>query len=427
MLDNREIAVLFWLLVAFGWALSKAAVRQSLRDIALIAKSPVIILPFSILILWIVMLVTLGRRANIWTPDLLKDSVIWFFVSAIALFMNAATAWNDERFFRRTITSALGLTAFLGFFFNLYVFHWAIELVLQPLLAAFVIMTAVAATKPEYRPAKTFLEVIRALMGFVIFAFVTYRLIGAFATTDWNRTAREFALPIWLTIGLLPFIYLLSLYAAYDSAFVRVKIASDDKKGRVQALIALILTFHFRMRELAALRGHWARRAADAPSLRASRDVIQEFRLTTQAAHQKEDEKQYRLRRNAGVTGMDSDGRQLDQREFDATRKALRTLSTAHMGWYRRCDRYRKDLLPVLESLFDRDGLPSDHGIELRVSEDGQAWWAWRRTINGWCFAIGAVGPPPDQWLYDGPDPPKGFPGDDDSWGERWGIDAANW
>ena len=62
---------------------------------------------------------------------------------------------------------------------------------------------------------------------------------------------------------------------------------------------------------------------------------------------------------------------------------------------------------------FTRQGLPKESGIALRVSKDGQAWYAWRRTVTGWCFAIEAIGQTPNQWEYDGPEPPQGFPGKD--------------
>lgn len=126
----------------------------------------------------------------------------------------------------------------------------------------------------------------------------------------------------------------------------------------------------------------------------------------------------------AGSHECDEFGQRLDRREFDETRAALQQLASMQMGWYRnRGGRYRPELLELLKS----DGLPAEHGIELRVSEDGQSWWALRRTITGWCFAIGATEPPPDQWLFDGPEPPSGLPGDDPAWGERWGFDATNW
>ena len=127
----------------------------------------------------------------------------------------------------------------------------------------------------------------------------------------------------------------------------------------------------------------------------------------------------------AGIEGEDEDGRRLDQREFAETRDALQWIATAQMGWFRNHgSRYRSDLFQMLPPF---KGLPEDHGISLSVSSDGQGWWAWRRTVTGWCFAIGAAAPPSDQWLYDGPEPPTGFPGRDPTWGERWGVDSKNW
>jgi len=135
-----------------------------------------------------------------------------------------------------------------------------------------------------------------------------------------------------------------------------------------------------------------------------------------------------RLIDNIGVVGTDESGRQLDQREFRETRDALRFLATCHMGHYQnRGQRYRADLLPIVESHFVRDGLPEDHGVETHVSRDGQRWYATRQVVTGWWFAIGADGPPPDEWLYDGPEPPEGFPNE-----RQWdqfggGRSSINW
>jgi len=134
-----------------------------------------------------------------------------------------------------------------------------------------------------------------------------------------------------------------------------------------------------------------------------------------------------RLVDNAGLDGWDDVGQRLDQREFAETRRALQWLATCHMGHYRHDERYRPDLLPLVESQFVRDGLPEDHGIVMNVAVDGQSWYAYRETVSGWYFAIGASGPPPDQWCYDGPQPSTGFP-DDDSW-SRFGVGefARHW
>ena len=133
-----------------------------------------------------------------------------------------------------------------------------------------------------------------------------------------------------------------------------------------------------------------------------------------------------RLRRYSGSQELDDAGRRLDRREFAETIHALHWLATCQMGWHRNGGRYRRDMLRVLGDDFTHHGLPRESGITLHVAQDGQSWYAWRRTVTGWCFAIGAAAPPPDQWKYDGPEPPKGYPGEDVSWGDGSFSDQVN-
>ena len=120
-------------------------------------------------------------------------------------------------------------------------------------------------------------------------------------------------------------------------------------------------------------------------------------------------EEERRLREFAGSSETDAEGRCLDRRGFKETIRALQHLHTCQMGWYRNPDhRYRPDLLQILGNDFTPYGLSKDPGITMHVSADSQSWYAWRRTVTGWCFAIGATGPPPNQWEFDGPEPPDG-------------------
>ena len=129
-------------------------------------------------------------------------------------------------------------------------------------------------------------------------------------------------------------------------------------------------------------------------------------------------EEQERLERYTGAEGTSADGRRLDRREFKETVRSLRWLATCQSGWYSKENRYRPELLDLVKSSFPVYGLPAETRITITVAKDGQSWYAWRRTITGWCFAIGAAGPPPCQdWEYDGPKPPDGFPGQDENWG----------
>jgi hypothetical protein len=229
-----------------------------------------------------------------------------------------------------------------------------------------------------------------------------------------------------MTIGALPFIYFVSLYAQYESAFSRTDFLAKDRAGQRRAKLAMVTTIKGRVRDISALTGYWSTEAASAPSFSVARNVIKHFRACRRLDEARAAEEQARLKRYAGVEGADDFGRQLDRREFEETKQALRWLATCQMGWHNRDGRYRPDLLDLLGHDFTSHGLPSEHGITMHVARNGRAWWAWRRTVTGWCFAIGAAGPALDQWEFDGPEPPRGYPGKDKRWGSGPSSHSSN-
>lgn len=235
---------------------------------------------------------------------------------------------------------------------------------------------------------------------------------------------------VTFTVGLLPFLFAINLYAAYGRAFRIVGSQTTMFRARQRARIAIALTLHFRAHDVAQLRHYWMRRIVDAKTLGAARSVVREFERSLRHREHAIVEEVRGLVRYAGVDGTDSEGRRLDRREFRETIKALRWLATCHMGHYRSRKRYDPELLTLLgDSFHTRHGLPRGPGIKMKVAEDGQRWFAYRRTISGWCFAIGAAGPPPGQWEYDGENPPSGFPREDPSWGDTPFREAVsrNW
>jgi hypothetical protein len=264
-----------------------------------------------------------------------------------------------------------------------------------------------------------------ALGGLAMLSWVSYRVVR-----DWDlllsvSSARRLALPIWLSLGLLPFLVVAAWLMSLGSTFTRINVAIGVGTDRRRVKFAVLTLVPFRQSRLSGFGGGWARAAADAGTLSGARQEIREFLSRRKREQQEAIEVVERLRRFAGIDGTDSQGRRLDQREFAETRSSLRWLATVQMGWYRRdgTNRYRPDLLQMAESRFLTLGLPEEHGVVMRVDHTGQRWFGYRRTLSGWCLGIGAGGPPPDQMVWDGASPPDGFPGEQSG----WEISSPNW
>jgi hypothetical protein len=139
-----------------------------------------------------------------------------------------------------------------------------------------------------------------------------------------------------------------------------------------------------------------------------ARRIIDYHRAESRVEEAKKNLAAQKLVRYAGVQGVDWLGRPFDQREFAETKRALGMLAAFHAGQYG-AGRYREDLFAQFGHLLASDESP-DPQIASDVRRDGKAWFAWRRTVGGWFFGIGATRPPPDTWTYEGEDPPAGYP-----------------
>jgi hypothetical protein len=429
MPDNRECAALFWLAVALLWALSRQDFRSGLKDLLSSAFRPVILLPLTAMLAYVALEVWIGYRFSLWETALLKDTIVWVVASGLAMFFDFGKA-TEEQFFRRAIRRATGAFVFVEFFMNLVVFSLFWELLVQPVLTSLILLSLVADLDESHREVKKWIDRLLAVIGFSLIGITAYALNATWSQIDKHTLVLQFLLPVWLTIGFLPCVYFFSLYVNYDAAFRGINYATNDWKTRCRAKIALVTKVHFKARDARAFNWNWARRIASAPGFSASRQVVDQFYKSRRDAEQAVIDERERLERYAGSRGTDDRGHRLDRREFKETIAALRYLGSCQMGWYRnRGGHYHADLIDRFRNDFTRQGLPPESGITMRVARDGQAWYAWRRTITGWCFAIGAGGPPPEEWEYDGPEPPDEVPGKDPRWGQTpfsGGVNA-NW
>ncbi|MGH7930737.1 MAG: hypothetical protein ACREQV_23445 [Candidatus Binatia bacterium] len=205
-----------------------------------------------------------------------------------------------------------------------------------------------------------------------------------------------------------------------------MKVTTGLKRTALKARLGVMLGLRTRLLDICSFGGRYAQQAGRAKTVKGGMKAVRDFRTERAAKAAEEQARLDRLEAYAGVEGVDEAGRQLDRREFDETKSALRWIATCHHGWYNNSNRYRRDLLTILND-FQQHGLPANHGIVMKVRKDGQAWYAYRRTVTGWVLGIGAKEGMPGQWFYDGPEPPASYPGRGNGWGEAVHTEAINW
>jgi hypothetical protein len=425
-LTTREWATLFWIFVLLCLPFVHRPVWTFLRRLAGMWQ---IHLTMLALVAWLLSLLFVAHRFGWWNRDLLKDTIAWFVVYGFATVLSSTNAPKEDRFFRRAALSALGLGVLMQFLLNLHTFNIVVELFLQPTVTFLILLGLVSEMKPETRNISRFINWVLLVVGLWIVIATGKGLLDSWRGIDPKQTGLAFAFSVWLPLAMLPFVYVLALYMTYGTIFRLTAFRNDGKKASLRARVAVIYGLHGNLREVNDLPQHWVQYQAISRS-RGFREAVRHVREYQWAREHRRQEKEIEAARlvwYAGVKGRRADGSLVDQREFKETKDALRWIETCHVGRYNNRGSYQKDLMETV--LFDLtgEGLPAVHGITMKVRKDGQAWYAWRRTPSGYVLGIAMNQGRGNEWLYEGWEPPKGFPGQDRAWGDKPYETPPNW
>lgn len=227
---------------------------------------------------WTSGIVALSARAHLWTGDLVKDTIVWAIGPALVLTYRLPQASSDPRFFRRTVLETAKISVFVEFYVNLHVFGFVQELILIPVVTVVAILAQFAGTDQKYHQVKQVFNFILAVIGIALLVYVTGSLVANWHQEDPLHDIRDVVLPMWLTLGAVPYIYGVGLLFNYQGAFLRLDLASKDPTAARRAKAALLIELNVRSHRVGAFGGPWITRLAEAPSLAAARGVAREFR-----------------------------------------------------------------------------------------------------------------------------------------------------
>lgn len=292
MPNNRQWASIFWITAMLIWVLIRRDTRSSARDVLSAALSAKILGPLGVFVVWILGLVYLASQVGLWGAERVADSVFWFITAGLILFGRFDKVGRENGFVRRTALATLEVSALVQVLSEVFVLNLAVELVLQPVFALFVCVSVVAAQNAEHRQVKMLVDGLILIGSLLLLVYVVVSIVSNWDALDKRDLLQQFALPVWMTMGALPYIYLLGLAAAYEVAFNRINWnSSAGWSTRTRAKLVLVTSFLANAREVTAFSGSWQFKLAAATSFRDGRRVVGEFRQAQQQAASEVEEK----------------------------------------------------------------------------------------------------------------------------------------
>ncbi|MFP4027124.1 MAG: hypothetical protein ACLFWL_04980 [Candidatus Brocadiia bacterium] len=230
-LNNREIASLAWGLPIVIALLIKKDIRSRFLDIAHIGATPKIILPFVALLLYVFTVVGILAEIDFWTPILLKNTVLWFFGTAVVLFLKSPEALNSpSTFFWIQIKRIVALTALLSFLVGLYTFPLTVEYFFIPFVTSVVVFQQFSSVKHGDQAVHRLFTGIATVIGLLLITFTAHRLFAGPGGLNMSQL-RSLALPVVLSFSVLPFLYLWAIFMAYDTIY---RMTKDEFEGRTR-------------------------------------------------------------------------------------------------------------------------------------------------------------------------------------------------
>lgn len=281
MPNNREWALIVWGAVALCVILIKPDLRSGLRNVASSCLHPKVLLTLLITTCWVGVEVLIGRDVGAWTLSDTTDTVLWFLTVALVLFVNLPQAADKDHFFKRNLRSLVTIALVFGFIVNLFVFSLPVEIILLPIELLLVGVSVVASFDPDQTLAKKAADVMLTVLVLFLVVHGALRFVADWNTLRLAPEARAFLLPLWLTVALLPLIYIFGLYAAYELAFLKLDLRSlSDRGAGIGPKFALMVSFRLRAHDVARFDRDCRLSHEDTASFRAIREAVGTFRKT---------------------------------------------------------------------------------------------------------------------------------------------------
>jgi hypothetical protein len=288
-LSNREIALLLWLAIAVTGIFIYQPTRQLLRPLLrtlFLSKVSLISLIMLAYETVIVLIFDEARLCHLW---MLKDGIAWLFGTATILLFSSAKAGDEKHYIRKIVLDNFKFTVLLTFVVNLYVFSLVVELFLAPALAMVVILSVIAATKPQYKVAGKLINVLSSGASVGLLVYASIHVLTGFRDFATAKNLEDFLIPSVLTLTCLPFIYLTALYGAYESLFTRIDIRLSSSRQLAQyTKQQAISACRFRLSRVSRFAKDFTYRIGPSDTSANVTSVMNDFRLACQSGHHQE-------------------------------------------------------------------------------------------------------------------------------------------
>lgn len=248
--NTRELATLIWIVIALSWGIASTKMRQSVLSLvkALLTRKFVVI--YIIAFLYIGFIVIILERIGLWEKSLLKDTIYWAILSALTLMYDIAQSKQPLSVLKKNLVTAVQFSVIIQFIFNLKTFNFWVEFFAIPIIVLLIGMYVFSQQRKEHAPVRKLLGSLGIVASIIAFGYVVY-----FAITNYHNylnfeTAKQFVLPIILTVSFTPLLAVLNIVVQYENVVHSLKRRARTESQYRYMLIRALFYFNFNIKGL---------------------------------------------------------------------------------------------------------------------------------------------------------------------------------
>jgi hypothetical protein len=147
ILNNREIALVFWLIVISIFFLSSSKmtkIRNSFKRMLAGLFVRQIISVLFLMVTYMVIIIYWLSELDLWNIEQLKNTVFWCISVGFMSLFQLEKFKMDKSFFKKSVIDNFKLLAIIQFIIGVYTFSLWFEILIVPFLALIITMLAIA-------------------------------------------------------------------------------------------------------------------------------------------------------------------------------------------------------------------------------------------------------------------------------------------
>jgi len=249
ILSNREISIIFWFLVFSGYVLFSSNMQEVRRSLILVLKGFFhikILLVLFFLSTYMCLSVYGLYLINLWDSSQIKNTVIWYFSIGIFSLFKIISEKKTGNFFKNLLMDFLKISALIEFLINFYSLNLVSEIIVVPIFVLLGGLQAFSQSKDEYKQVAKVINGILIVSGLLLFVHAINNISSDYKGFFKKETFQDFYTPLLLTIEYIPFLYIMSIYVAYEQSFLRLKHFIKNPEILKYSKMYAIFKFHIR-------------------------------------------------------------------------------------------------------------------------------------------------------------------------------------